>query len=296
MSLNITIIRIEYIFKVSGNFFLVLCERSHEGNISEQSNSCVMTKFWILRECGRLSLCIFTGVKGSQPPLFVPGCEWRRQVLANSRTQNSESVGLSHAAWGHCTGNNTFYFLQSSSFVFCFDQEFQMQLAVCRCSLATVSPSTRWPSPLTSWAWSRSEMQYSFGTSWHILRSLQLLSGDANPRRWFKPVIMAPYTALGLTHTLCSGHLPLEEPALQVIEVPQSTFLSCYSSAKKQKEEALIANKLLVLYFSCFLEHRPSHSDQGVILLSNGMPRKLVPVPSSPPPDVHHLDSVDQSG
>ncbi|XP_075890586.1 WD repeat-containing protein 90 [Nelusetta ayraudi] len=40
----------------------------------------------------------------------------------------------------------------------------------------------------------------------------------------------------------------------------------------------------------------PSQSGQGVVSLSNGMPRKSAPVPSSPPPDVHRLDSVDQGG
>lgn len=37
-----------------------------------------------------------------------------------------------------------------------------------------------------------------------------------------------------------------------------------------------------------------SQSGKGVVPLSNGMPRKSVPVPSSPPPDVRRPGSVDQ--
>lgn len=67
-----------------------------------------MTEAFILLKYGRLSLFVFTGVKGAQPPLFVPGYERRQQVLAHSRTQNCESVGLSHAAWDYRTGNESF--------------------------------------------------------------------------------------------------------------------------------------------------------------------------------------------
>lgn len=99
-------------------------------------------------------------------------------------------------------------------------------LAVRRCSSDTVSPSTRWASPLTSWVWSQLEMQYSFGTSWHILSNPQLVAGKVDPWRQFKLVIMAPFSASHLKHTQCTGHLPEKEPALRVHEVPWSAPLS----------------------------------------------------------------------
>lgn len=116
---------------------------------------------------------------------------------------------------------------------------------------------------------------------------------------WCWSLAMVQTCCHGTTYSIMSDTLSMSRsPARRGTRSASQLGTSvCFLVLLQQcNRQLMIIITLLLLYFSCHKEHHPSHSDQAVIPLCNGMPRKLVPLPSSPPTDVHHLDSVDQSG